>query len=133
MRNFRVQVNGKSYDVVVEDMNSTSQQVVSAPQQVSPTPAPTPQVTPAPAPVAPQATPAPAASSANSITVPMPGVILSVNVNVGDSVSPNTVVAILEAMKMENEIFAGRNGVVESISAIKGSSVNTGDIILTLK
>ena len=53
-------------------------------------------------------------------------------VKAGDAVVPNTVVVVLEAMKMENEIFAWRNGTVSDVNVSKGDSVNTGDVIATL-
>jgi len=51
---------------------------------------------------------------------------------VGDRVEPRTVVMMLEAMKMENEIFAGRTGVVSQIAVDKGASVNTGDLLMSV-
>ncbi len=62
----------------------------------------------------------------------MPGTIVSIKVNVGDTVSSGTLVAVLEAMKMENEIFAGVDGTVASISASAGDSVNTGDVLISV-
>ena len=62
----------------------------------------------------------------------MPGPIVSVKVNVGDKVEAGTLVAVLEAMKMENEIFAGVDGTVAGISVSAGDSVNSGDVIVSV-
>ena len=62
----------------------------------------------------------------------MPGTILKLNVKVGDTIKANDLVCILEAMKMENEIFASEGGTVKSIEAAQGASVNSGDVIITL-
>lgn len=134
MKKYNVTVNGVTYEVLVEEAG-----VVSAPTAAS---APAPVAAPTPAPVAapaPTAAPAPAAAPAASgsagsikVTAPMPGTILKLNVKVGDTIKPNDLVCILEAMKMENEIFASEGGVVKSIEAAQGSSVNSGDVIITL-
>ena len=63
---------------------------------------------------------------------PLPGVINSINVTVGDKVSAGQTVAVLEAMKMENEIQAEKDGVVTGIHVAKGDSVLEGADILTI-
>ena len=72
------------------------------------------------------------AAGGNTVNAPMPGTILKMNVNVGDKIEKDSLVCILEAMKMENEIFATAGGTVTAINAPKGASVNTGDPIITL-
>ena len=131
MRKFRVQVNGNMYEVEVEEIGGAPAGPQPAPvvRATSPTP-PAPAV-PAPAP---KAAPAPVAPSGNGsgVAAPMPGTITDVRVKVGDRVEPRTVVMMLEAMKMENEIFAGRAGVVSQIAVDKGASVNTGDLLISI-
>jgi biotin carboxyl carrier protein len=56
----------------------------------------------------------------------MPGTILKVNVTQGQAVKEGEVLCVLEAMKMENEILAPKNGTVTQVLATKGSSVDTG-------
>lgn len=134
MKKYNVTVNGTTYEVVVEETDCTA-----APAAVS-TPAPAaPAAAPAPAPkaAAPAPTPAPAPAAAGTqgsvkVTAPMPGTILKMNVNVGDTVEPNGLVCILEAMKMENEIFSEQGGKVVSVNAPVGTSVQSGDVIVTL-
>jgi biotin carboxyl carrier protein len=123
MRKFNITVNGKTYEVDVEEVGgvATSAPVVSAPAA-----APAPKAT---APAAPKAT---GTMGANKVTAPMPGTVVSIKVNVGDKVESGTLVAVLEAMKMENEIFAGCDGVVASINANAGDSVNTGDVLVSV-
>jgi len=82
--------------------------------------------------------PAPASQAAHSgakgafqITAPMPGTILDIRVNVGDFVTKGTVIAILEAMKMENEILAPQDAIIASINVSRNQQVNSGDIIIT--
>ena len=70
--------------------------------------------------------------NAISIKAPMPGTILSFTVSVGDEVSEGQVVAILEAMKMENELTAPASGKVKSIHVEKGSSVIENQVILQI-
>jgi len=131
VRKFRVQVNGNMYEVEVEEIGGAPAGPQPAPvvRATSPTP-PAPAV-PAPAP---KAAPAPVAPSGNGsgVAAPMPGTITDVRVKVGDRVEPRTVVMMLEAMKMENEIFAGRAGVVSQIAVDKGASVNTGDLLVSV-
>lgn len=128
MKKYNVTVNGMTYEVLVEEAG-----VVSAPVAAAPAPAAAP-VAPVAAP-----TPAPAAAPAPSgvqgsikVAAPMPGTILKMNVKVGDTIKANDLVCILEAMKMENEIFASEGGTVKSIDAPQGTSVNSGDVIITL-
>ena len=84
---------------------------------------------PAPAPAAPK----PAASGAGkAITSPLPGVIIAVKVNVGDSVKAGQEVAVLEAMKMENSIEATHDGTVTAIHVSKGDSVLEGAAVVTI-
>ncbi len=132
MRKFRVQVNGNMYEVEVEEIGGAPAGPQPAPvvRATSPTP-PAPPAVPAPAP---KAAPAPVAPSGNGsgVAAPMPGTITDVRVKVGDRVEPRTVVMMLEAMKMENEIFAGRAGVVSQIAVDKGASVNTGDLLVSV-
>ena len=123
MKNYRITVNGTSYDVTVEELAGGAAAPVAA----------------APAPVAvsaPAAAPAPAAPAggAGSIKVssPMPGKILAVKANVGDSVKKGQVILILEAMKMENEVVAPEDGTIASIDVTVGASVESGDTLATL-
>ena len=71
-------------------------------------------------------------AGAKQVTAPMPGTIVSVKVNVGDTVKNGDLIAILEAMKMENEIFSGVDGTVVGISVSNGDSVNSGDVLVSI-
>ncbi|MEA4883899.1 MAG: biotin/lipoyl-containing protein [Clostridia bacterium] len=128
MRKFRVRVNGNAYDVEVDEVGVPSA-VTHAP--VAPTAPAVPTAQAAPAKPAAPSKPS-GSGKANAVKAPMPGTIIDIKVKAGDKVEPRTVVMMLEAMKMENEIFAGRIGVVRGIAVEKGASVNTGDALLTI-
>lgn len=114
MKKYKVNVNGTNYEIEIELMSETEAKA-----------APTPVAAPAAAPAA--------TGEGEAIASPMPGTILDIKVNVGDSVKKGQVLMILEAMKMENEIMAGTDGVVTSIGVTKGASVQTGDALCTIK
>ena len=131
MRKFNITVNGKAYEVEVEEIGGA---VSSSPIAASVlTTAPSaPKAAPA-APPAPKAAPAAPAAGGETISCPMPGTILAVNVKPGDVVKNGTVLFILEAMKMENEIMAPRDCKVVDVGAAKGASVNTGDLLAVIE
>ena len=124
MKNYRITVNGTSYDVSVEEL-AGGVAPVAAPVAAAPVAAPA--AAPAPAPAAKSA-------GAGSIKVasPMPGKILDVKANVGDAVKKGQVILILEAMKMENEVVAPEDGTVASINVAAGDSVEAGAVLATL-
>ncbi len=131
MKKFNIKVNGKAYEVEVEEVGSSAPSfsspaapAVSAPvNETKSAPAPAPASAPAPAPVN---------AGSSSIKAPMPGTINAVKVTAGESIKKGQVVAVLEAMKMENEIMAPEDAVVASVAVSQGQSVNTGDVIVTL-
>lgn len=132
MKNYTITVNGTAYNVTVQEGANAPAPVSAPAPAAAPAPAPVPAAAPAPAPAA---APAPATQgSAGSVKVeaPMPGTILDVKVSVGDSVSSGSVLCILEAMKMENEIVAPQDGTVASINVSKSDSVEAGQVIITL-
>ncbi|MEI0530441.1 biotin/lipoyl-containing protein [Brachyspira pilosicoli] len=136
IKNYKVTVNGKSYDVSVEEIrneSAASNKVLSAAvnKVVNNQAANTKASAPTPAPVA-QKAPA-IDENAISVKATMPGTILSFNVAIGDKVTEGQVVAVLEAMKMENELTAPASGEVISIHVEKGSSVVEGQVILQIK
>ena len=98
--------------------------------QVAPEPAPVaPQVAPEPAPAAPQAAPA---AGSTTIEAPMPGLVLRLSVKKGDSVKKDDVVMVMEAMKMENEIYAPCDGVVQDILVNQGDQLSAGTALMIL-
>ncbi|MGN0688629.1 MAG: biotin/lipoyl-containing protein [Oscillospiraceae bacterium] len=117
MKRYTITVNGTAYDVTVEESDGTA----------APAPAAAPKAAPAK-----KAAPAPAASGSAAVTAPMPGTIVDVKVKAGDKVANGTVVAILEAMKMENDIVCDKDGVVASVNVAKGDSVETGAVVITI-
>ena len=127
MRKFNITVNGKTYEVDVEEVGGSAPAAPVAP--VAPVAAPAAAPAPAAKPAAPKAAPV---AGAAQVKAPMPGTVLSVKVSTGDSVTKDTVVAVLEAMKMENEIFAGVDGTVAGVSVANGDSVNTGDVLVSI-
>ena len=130
-----VTVNGTDYKVELADaVPAPAQQAVRpAPQTVSTVaPAVTPQAT-APAPQAAQTATASAPQGKGEVvTAPLPGVILDIKVKVGDAVKAGQTVAVLEAMKMENEIESTASGTVTAVNAGKGDSVLEGAAIITI-
>lgn len=133
-----VNVNGTDYQVELGSaaagqpspatLRHDSPAAAQQPFQTTARPAPQPS-----APVHTQAAPAPAASGkGETVKAPLPGVILDVKVKVGDSVKAGQTVAVLEAMKMENEIEASVSGTVTAVSASKGDSVLEGAAIITI-
>lgn len=122
MKNYRITVNGTSYDVSVEEL-AGGVAPVAAPVAAAPVAAP-----------APAAAPAAKSAGAGSIKVasPMPGKILDVKANVGDAVKKGQVILILEAMKMENEVVAPEDGTVASIDVAVGDAVESGAVLATL-
>lgn len=124
MKRYNITVNGTPYDVVVEEADASG---VSAPA---------PAKAPAPAAPAPKsaAAPAPAAvTGGTNVESPMPGVILDVKVNVGDTVTEGQALFVLEAMKMENDVNAPCAGTVASINVSKQANVETGTVLAVIK
>ena len=134
MRKFIINVNGNQYEVEVEEITNgetvversvSTPQPKTAPQQ-APKRAPEPQKLEEKKEVV-------VSAGAEKVDAPMPGTILSIDVREGDLVKSGQVLAILEAMKMENEILAPRDGKVASIAVTKGASVNTGDTLVVIE
>lgn len=123
LRKFKISVDGTQYLVEMEE--------VGAPTPTPADAAPAASAAPAPAP-APAAAPAPVAAGSHAQTAPMPGTILDIHVKVGDVVTANQPVMVLEAMKMENEVVAEQAGTIASINVEKGAMVNPGDTLFTL-
>ena len=111
MKRYNITVNGTVYDVAVEEADNDA---VSA----APAPAAVPKAAAKPA-----ASKSSAAAGSVKITAPMPGTIVDVKAKVGDPVKNGTVIAVLEAMKMENDVVADRDGTIASINVNKGDSV----------
>ena len=159
MKEYKYKINGNEYSVAIIDLegdkaavevNGVSYQVdiltegYTAP---APRPAAKPAAAPAPAPAAAPAAPAPApqpiapaapaaepaapAGKCTAVQSPLPGVILDIKVAVGDQVKAGQTVAILEAMKMENNINAECDGVITAIKVSKGDNILEGsDIVI---
>lgn len=127
MSKYRITLNGKTYEMDVEAMDG------SIPASPKAAPAAAPKAA-APAPVA-SAPAAPVASSsaAGAVNSPMPGTILRVNKNVGDTVAAGEAVVVLEAMKMENDIPAGKAGVIKSIAVAQGQAVAAGEFLFEVE
>lgn len=112
MKLYKLKVNGKVFEVELEEVSEKSGTIVSENKtDVKPT----------------------ASADAVTVNAPMQGSIWKVMVSVGDVVKATDCVAILEAMKLENEIYAGVDGVVEAIFVETGQSVNSNEALLTIK
>ena len=132
-----VTVNGKKFEVEVEKVGGAArslsrqpvergERTVAAAAPVAPAPAATP---------APVAAPVAASTTVGGVTItsPMPGSILDVKVNIGDKVKYGQTLAVLEAMKMENDIPATQDGEVAEIKVKKGDIVETDAVLIVLK
>ena len=122
---YKVTLNGRSYEVEVE---AGKAMLLAEYEAVAPA---APAAAAAPVAAAPAAAPAAAAApvvtgAGEAVNAPMPGNILKVNVKAGDAVKSGTVLVVLEAMKMENEIMAPQDGTVTQVLVSKGSTVDTG-------
>ena len=129
---YKVTLNGKTYEVEVE-----AGKAMCVAEYAAYAPAAAPVAAPvAAAPVAAAPAAAPAAgvtvSGGESVNAPMPGNILKVAVTVGQTVKEGDLLVVLEAMKMENEIYAPCSGTVTAIPVSKGSTVDTGATMVVL-
>ena len=124
MKQYSFKINGKQYDVTVgpADGKHIQVNVNGADYSVEMESADGPSAS----------EPVPAAASGQVVPTPMPGVIIEVSVREGQAVKAGEKVAVLEAMKMENEIAAPKDGTVTAVHVDKGASVSEGDPIVTI-
>ncbi|SHF07325.1 MULTISPECIES: biotin/lipoyl-containing protein [Caloramator] len=110
MKKYIVTINGKKFEVEVEEVSKKEQtSVIEAKKETA------------------------VSSHDKDVKAPMPGTILDVKVKVGDKFKKGDVLFILEAMKMENEIMAGEDGVITEVLVSKGNSVSTDEILAKYK
>ena len=136
---YRVTVNGKVFDVMVELMGEggitpTPEKPTVAPILEEKVVASTPEIS-VRAPVqevAKEVPDLPVPSDDEKVLSPFPGNIIEVAVIVGQSVSAGQRLVVLEAMKMENEIVAPRDGTVKEVLVTKGTNVNTDDLLVVI-
>lgn len=111
-KTYHITLNGKVYEVEIEEVQ----------------PGQAPKTTAAPTPKA----AAPVSGNGEKVTAPMPGSMFNILVKEGQAVKKGDVVAILEAMKMENEIISPVDGTIKSVNVEKGQNVNLGDTIVVI-
>ena len=119
---YEISLNGRTYEVEVEvaepmtagEFNTYMPAPVAAPAETAAVTAPA------------AAAPAGVTAAGEAVTAPMPGNILKVTVAAGQAVKEGDLLVVLEAMKMENEIFAPCAGTVKQVLVQKGSTVDTG-------
>ena len=143
MKEYKFKINGNQYEVAINAIegNIADVTVNGTPYKVEMenAPAAAPVAAPVAAPASAAAAPAPAAAPAaapagpgTDINSPLPGVIIEVSVKEGQAVKAGQKVAVLEAMKMENDIQAEKDGTVTAIHVHKGDSVLEGAKIVTI-
>jgi biotin carboxyl carrier protein len=140
MKEYKFKIGGKEYNVTVNPkegklfdvtVNGATYEVES---ENAPVAAPAPQPAAAPVQAAPAAA-TPAAKPAGAgekVASPLPGVIIEISVKEGQQVKAGQKVAILEAMKMENEIPAPKDGTITDIHVHKGDTLQEGDPVVTI-
>lgn len=134
MRKFLIKVNGVQYEVECEEIfdGSDISQINNVMQEVSVPKTPV-ETKSEPKAAAPAPKPAQTGTVGSiKINSPMPGTIVDVLVKEGDAVQEGDTILILEAMKMENEIYAPKDGTIATVNVSKGSSVNVGDLLVSL-
>ena len=119
MKRYNITVNGTAYDVTVEETDAGAAPVQAA--------APAPKKAAAPKAAAPAG-----AQGGVKIEAPMPGTVMDVKLKVGDKVTNGTPIVIIEAMKMENEIFAPCDGTVKEVRVAQGATVQPGEVLLVI-
>lgn len=139
---YKITLNNKVYEVEVEKGGAIllDEYEAAAPAaQAAPAAAPAPVAAPAPAPAAPVAAPAPApapapvaAAEGTQVTSPLPGTVVALKANVGDTVQAGQVIVLIEAMKMENEIVAPVAGKLLQIAVKQGDSVESGALLAVI-
>ncbi|WP_099191699.1 biotin/lipoyl-containing protein [Tepidibacter mesophilus] len=119
MKKYKINLNGKSYEVEVEEITESEVQVEpkSVPKSVEKIKSIPSKKT---------------STQGEDVKAPMPGTIVSVKANEGDNIKAGDVLLVLEAMKMENEIVAPVDGQITSINTSKGASVTGGDVLITI-
>jgi biotin carboxyl carrier protein len=142
VKKLRVTVNGNSYDVDVEVLEddeagasvSGLPSYQAAPQQQ---PASPPPAAPAAAPAAPKSAAAPAAAPSaggeKDLKSPIAGIVVEVKASVGDSVTQNDPVVVIEAMKMNTNVAAPVSGKVAAVNVKTGESVKQGQVLMTFE
>ena len=120
MSKYKITINGKEYEMDVELMDGSVPSVKAPVQASKPAPAAAPKAAPVNAP-------------AGATVSPMPGTILKVNVKEGDTVKAGDSVVILEAMKMENDITAPKDGVIKSLFVSEKQAVAKGDALFEVE
>ena len=143
MKEYKYTIDGNKYEVAINEVGETTAKVTvngteyTVEWEKPVEEKPVVKVQPVAAKPAPPtaAAPAPAAApvSGNAIKTPLPGVIIDVKVNVGDTVKKGDTVVVLEAMKMENNINADRDGKVVAIQVAKGDTVADGAALIVLE
>lgn len=118
MKHYEITVNGQVYQVAVEEVdaaasNSSHQQNPEKTQQKLPLQQST-------------------VSEKTTVVAPMPGTILRILVNEGQTIKAGAVLCILEAMKMENEIVAPTDGVIASLKIAANQKVDSGDLMVVI-
>jgi glutaconyl-CoA/methylmalonyl-CoA decarboxylase subunit gamma len=131
-KSFRITVDGRSYNVVVEDLDqSVAPAFVPAAPHSPAAVAPVAVAAPAPAPAPPPAAAA-LPAGAGSIVAPLGGVVFSIDVPLGHQVAVGDRVATIEAMKMKTEVLSKLAGKVSHIAAKANESVETGQVLMTI-
>ena len=130
-KKFKITVDGRSYNVTVEDLSEGSSMLIPEPGDMSvPTAAPVAPSAPAPAAAAPAA--APGGGAPGDELSPLAGVVVSIDATVGQDVKDGDVVMTLEAMKMKTKVIAHSTGKVTNVAVKVGDAVDAGQVLLTI-
>nr|VFK13623.1 MAG: Biotin-requiring enzyme [Candidatus Kentron sp. LPFa] len=127
-KKFKITVDGKSYNVTVEDLSAGSGMTIPAPGDMA---------VPMASVVAPEAPATPAAAApgagADDKASPLAGIVVAVEVGVGQQVNAGDVVVIIEAMKMKTKVTAHKSGSITNIAVKPGDGVTAGQVLLTIR